>query len=264
MAAALAPLVALATGAARAQAPAKIGVVMLHGKNPGSANDPNFRPHISRLEREGMLVVLPDMPWSQRRYLEGDWDGAMQELGRHVAALRDKGATRIVLMGHSMGCPAALSYAARHQDVHGLVLFAPGHIPNGYYTYPALSAVRKSIDEARELVAAGKGGEKGRFADINQGRVLSVSMPARDYLSYFDPASDADMGVTAPRVPAGVPVLTVLGDSDPLFRIARSYFHDKLPAHPKTTFLEVGANHVTTPTVAMEQAVAWIQEAVAR
>jgi len=249
-------------GGARAQGEDKIGVLMLHGKNPGNPNDPFFRPQMAKLEREGMVALMPDMPWSQRRYLEGDWDGAMQEIAGHVATLRLKGATRIVLMGHSMGCPAALCHAARAKDVHALVLFAAGHVPRGYYTYPSLSAVRKSIDEARELVAAGRGAEKTRFADINQGRVLSVWMPAKDYLSYFDPDSDADMGVTAPRVPATIPVLTVMGDADPLFKLARAYFHDKLPPNPKTRYLEVSANHVTTPGAAIDQAIPWIKEAV--
>jgi pimeloyl-ACP methyl ester carboxylesterase len=253
----------LAAPAAWAQAE-RIGVLMLHGKNPGSAQNPTLRALMARLEREDMVVALPEMPWSRIRYLDGNWDGAMQEMERHVAALRGKGATQIVLMGHSMGAPAALSYAARKQDVHALVLFAPGHIPRGYYEFPALAAVRKSIDEARAMVAEGKGQERASFMDINQGKPQSVSMPAKDYLSFFDPQSDADMGVTAPRVPAGIPVLTVIGDADPLFRTARSYFHDRLPANPKTRYLEVSANHLNTPEVARDQAIAWIREALAK
>lgn len=242
----------------------RIGVLMLHGKNPGSAHDPHFRSLMYRLEREGMTVLLPDMPWSRTRYLEGDWDQAMREIGQHAAALRAKGASHVVLMGHSMGVPAALSFAARTGGVSALVLFAPGHVPRGYYSSPRLSAVRKSIDEARALVADGKGGESARFADINQGKVLSVSMPAKDYLSYFDPDSDADMGVTAPRLPANIPVLTVIGNADPLFSTARAYFHDKLPANPKTRYLEVDANHLTTPEAAKEQAIAWMREVLGK
>lgn len=263
VAAALAAIGISSTHHAAAQATDKIGVLMMHGKNPGSPNDPNFRSVLFRLQREGMMVEMPDMPWSQRRYLDGNWDGVMQEMTGHVAALRGKGATKIVLMGHSMGCPAALSYAGRMKDVHALVLFAPGHAPRSYYNAPQLAAVRKSIDEAREMVAAGKGAEKGRFSDINQGRPLTVSMTAKDFLSYFDPESDADMGVTAPKVPASIPVLTVLGDADPLFKFARAYFHDKLPPNPKTKYLEVSANHLTTPGAATDAAIAWMKDAVA-
>ena len=177
----------------------KLGVLMLHGKNPGSNRDPNFRPLVYKLEREDWIVRFPNMPWANGRYIDGNWDLAMQEIETHVKELRAKGAEKIVLMGHSIGVPAAMSFAARGGDVQALVLLAPGHIPAGFYRNPRFKAVRDSVDEARALVAAGKGAERGRFNDINQGATLSISTTAADYLSYLDPTSDADMSVTAPR-----------------------------------------------------------------
>lgn len=250
--------------AQQASPPDRVGVLILHGKNPGGPRDPNIRSVATRFEREGMLVELPDMPWSSRRYIDGHWDQAMEEMGRHVGTLRSRGATRIVLMGHSIGCPAALSYAARKSDVDAIVLLAPGHIPRGYYEFPNLTPVRKSIDEARAMVAAGKGDERASFNDINQGNSLTVRLTARQYLSYFDPQSDAEMGVSAPRVPVSIPVLTVIGSADSLFRLARLYVHDKLPPNPRSRYLEVEANHLTTPEVAREQVMSWISEALAR
>jgi pimeloyl-ACP methyl ester carboxylesterase len=258
----LATLGLLGVAAASGQGAEKIGVLMMHGKNPGSASDPSFRPMMYRLEREGMLVLMPQMPWSSTRYREGDWDGAMQEVEQHVATLRAKGATRIVLMGHSMGCAAALSYAVRKQDVHALVLFAPGHAPYYYYSAPMNAEVRQAIDEARAMVASGRGDEQGSFKDNNQGRFMTVRMRAKDYLSFFDPGSDADMGVSAPKVPASVPVLTVVGDADPLFRVARTYLQDKLPPNSRSKYLEVRATHITTPDVGRDEAIAWIRDAV--
>jgi pimeloyl-ACP methyl ester carboxylesterase len=252
------------TGAQQALQPDRVGLLMLHGKNPGGPRDPNIRSVAMRFEREGMLVELPDMPWSSRRYIDGHWDRAMEEMDRHVATLRSRGATRIVLMGHSIGCTAALAYAVRKPDVDAIVLLAPGHIPRGYYEFANLSPVRKSIDEARALVAAGKGDERAAFNDINQGRSLTVRMTARDYLSYFDPLSDAEMGVSAPRVSASIPVLTVIGSADPLFRLARLYVHDKLPSNTRSRYLEVTADHLSTPEVARDQVSAWIVEALAR
>lgn len=241
----------------------KVGVLMLHGKNPGSNNDANFGKLKPVLEQQGMLVQFPDMPWSRGRYLDGHWDKAMAEMAGHVKTLRSQGAGKIVIMGHSMGVPAAMGFAARGGDVQALVLLAPGHVPARYYAAQQNKVVRESIDEARQLVAAGKGDSRERFSDINQGRQINVVATARDYLSYFDPESDADMGVTAPRVPAATPVLTVIGDADSLLAHARSYFIDKLPANPKSQYLEVKANHLTTPTVASDAVVAWIKAATA-
>lgn len=257
--AALAASVAPLTAAAQQ----RIGVLMLHGKNPGNNQDPNFKPLKASFEREGWLVSLPDMPWSRGRYLEGNWDKAMTEMAAHVKTLRDQGATKIVIVGHSLGSPAALSHAARGGDAGALVLLAPGHIPLGYYTYPGLKVVHDSIDEARALVAAGKGDSRERFSDINQGKQQNVVTTAKDFLSYFDPASDAEMSVTAPRVPATTAVMTVIGEKDPLFSRIKAYFVDKLPANPKNKYLEVSGGHLDTPRVASDEIIKWIKTALA-
>jgi pimeloyl-ACP methyl ester carboxylesterase len=237
----------------------KIGVLMLHGKNPGSNQDPNFSKIKPAFEKAGMVVLLPDMPWSRGRYIDGNWDKAMAEMTAHVKDLRSKGATKVVLVGHSLGVPAAMSFAARGGDVQALVLLAPGHVPKNYYNAPALKVVRESVDEARALVTAGKGDSRERFSDINQGKQLTVVATAKDYLSYFDPESDAEMGVTAARIPQGTPVLTVVGDEDYMFTRAKAYFADKLPANPKSQYLEVKGNHLSTPAVASEAVLAWIK-----
>lgn len=245
------------------QAQDRIGVLLLHGKNPGNPNDPNFGSLKAKLDHDGMITLMPDMPWSARRYIDGDWDKAMAEIGAHVKALRDKGATKIVIAGHSMGCPAAMSYAARQGGVDALALLAPGHVPAGYFTVPSLKIVRDSIEEARRLMAAGQGDTRKDFDDINQGRPLKVRMTAKDFLSYYDPASDAEMSVTAPRIPAQTPVLWVIGNEDPLYRSGRGYVFDKLPANAKSRYLEVTANHLTTPVVARDAVSAWIKAAIA-
>ena len=252
--------VAMAPSIAAAQE--RIGILMLHGKNPGSNMDPNFGSMKGNFERQGWLVAFPDMPWSRGRYLDGNLDRALVEIAGHVKGLRDQGATRIVIAGHSMGVPTGMAYAARAGDVDALVQLAPGHIPLGYYTYPVLKAVRDSIDEARALVAAGKGDSNERFNDINQGRQQPVITTARNFLSYFDPASDAEMSVTAPRIPARISVMTVIGERDPLFSRIRSYYVDMLPANPKNKYLEVSGGHLDTPRVANDAVIAWIKAAV--
>jgi pimeloyl-ACP methyl ester carboxylesterase len=249
--------------ASPAHAQQKVGVLMLHGKNPASNRSPDFRPLKTSMEAQGWIVNFPNMPWSATRYLDGNWDQAMEEIAGEVRDLRGKGATRIVLVGHSMGAPAALGFSACGGDVQVVVLLAPGHHPGIYYNASALKTVRESVDRARDMVAAGKGSERARFDDINQGRSLSVNTTAGGYLSYFDPASDADMSVTAPRVPATTPVLTVIGDGDPFIRAARAYYVDKLPANPRSRYLEVHATHLTTPAVASVGMVEWIKSAIA-
>jgi pimeloyl-ACP methyl ester carboxylesterase len=238
----------------------KIGVLMLHGKNPGDNSDPNFRPLKRKFEAEGWVVSFPDMPWSSRRYIDGSWDQAMEEISQEVKSLRAKGATKIILVGHSIGAPAALSFAARGGDTQGLVLLAPGHVPSLFYRRPA---IRESVEAARALVAEGKGAERGSFNDFNQGRNLRLAATASNYLSYLDPRSDAEMSLTASRVPAATPVLSVIGDSDPLFPSIRAYYVDKLPAHANSRLLEVKGTHLSTPEVAFAEVLVWMKSVIA-
>ncbi len=245
--------------AARAQDSLRVGALILHGKNPGNPDFPGMVPLQRALERQGWPVLQPDMPWSRRRYLEGNWDSAMGEVATHVQTLVSRGAQKIVILGHSMGCPAAMSHAARGGRADALVLMAPGHIPAGYYTAPQLRPVRESIDQARAAVAAGRGDEIGRFQDINQGRQQVAIATARNYLSFFDPESEAEMGVTAPKLPQTLPVLTAIGERDPLFSTVRRYFVDRLPRNPHSQLLEVSGGHGDTPRVAADQVVAWIK-----
>lgn len=125
-------LLAFAFASASTSAQERIGVLMLHGKNPGSNMDPNFGPMKGVFEKQSWLAVYPDMPWSRFRYLDGNLDKAMEEIAGHVKGLREKGATKIVVAGHSLGVPMAMAYAARGGDVDALVQLAPGHVPVGY------------------------------------------------------------------------------------------------------------------------------------
>jgi pimeloyl-ACP methyl ester carboxylesterase len=247
--------------APQALAQDRIGVLLLHGKNPGNQNDPNLNQLKSRLETDGMITLLPDMPWSARRYIDGDWDKAMAEIDGHVKSLRGKGATKIVLAGHSMGCPAAMGYAGKYGSVDAIALLAPGHIP---VFYAASGPTRSSLEEARSLVAAGQGNTRKDFNDNNQGRTQQVRTTAKAYLSYFDPTSDAEMSVTAAKIPQQTAVLWVVGDGDAISNRGRAYVFDKLPANPKNQYLQVSANHLTTPAISRDAVAAWIKTAVAQ
>lgn len=251
-------LAALAAGSS-AWAADKWGVLVMHGKNPGSAKDPSTDSLITKLQSAGAVTLKPDMPWSRTRYIDKSFDGALAEIDGHVQSLRAQGATRIALAGHSMGCPAALAYAARKGGVDALLLLAPGHVPYYYYRSPPLAPVRESIDQARDMVSKGQGEQANTpFTDINQGKRITVFTSPQVFLSYFDPLGDAEMSVTAPRVPPTTAVLWVIGRSDPLYASGRAYVFDKLPPHPKSLYLEVDANHLTTPGVAADAAVQWL------
>ena len=233
-----------------------VGVVLLHGKHGRAGRGPT-RPVAEALRAAWIEVREPTMPWAESRYIEGTWNDALDEIAGEVAALRRAGATRVVLVGQSLGACAALSYAARRRDVDQLCLVSPGHVPSRAFARGG--AVHDSIAEARTLVAAGHGAEVRTFNDENQGEKLSVRMRADAYLTYFDPEGDAEMSRMAPLVPPGIPVLTVVGTGDPIFSWGKRAIFDRLPANPRSRYVEANGDHFSTGAAAAGVIAEWVK-----
>lgn len=250
--------------------PQEVGVVILHGKQ--GTPEGSFSPInklFDALTAKGYLVSRPEMPWSRKRYLEGNWQQAMTEIKTAVDQLRAKGAKKIVIAGHSIGSPAALSYAAQSKEVDGIAMMAPGHVPLLYsecltrIAPISLCAVKDSLEEARSMIAAGKGDEKGRFTDINQGSRVANFATANEFMSYFDPTGDAEMSVVAKKLPPQTAVLWIIGFNDSLVKLGKGYVFDLLAENPKSKYVEIGSNHFRTPIDGLEQIVSWVDSIAA-
>lgn len=245
-------IIAAASDPLRAQA-SRVGAVMLHGKQ----SDPSaaLGSVSGQLSAAGVAVASPNLPWSSSRYLSGSWAEAMQEIGAAVTGLRQQGVERLVLVGHSMGCPAAMSYAAQYRGIAGLVLTAPGHSPTTYMrTSPE---VRDSVLQARAMVKARRGAETASFLDNNQGRISSVTISAAQYLSYFDTGGPNDMHATMGRI--GCPVLWVVGMGDNAINWADPIARRVVRRPPSRYIAVPGAGHGNTPSVAAGEIVQWVR-----
>jgi len=227
------------------------GVVFLHGKGVWTGAFDGGIP--SALEAEGAVVASPEMPWSFGRMYGATYDEAMREIDAAVAALKAKGATRIVVIGHSLGANAAIGYGARRSGVAAVVAISPGHLPE---TAEMRARTGDAILEARNLLAAG---DKSRhtWPDRIQGVPTFATASPAVYLSMFDPDGPAVIPKNAAAL--RVPLLWVVGDSDPIFSRGREYAFVRAPKNPKSRYLEVSAGHLTAPRVAQSQVVEWVK-----
>jgi pimeloyl-ACP methyl ester carboxylesterase len=228
------------------------GVVFLHGKGvwPGA-----FDGGIpSALEAEGAVVASPEMPWSFRRMYGATFDESMREIDAAVAGLKAKGATRIVIIGHSLGANAAIGYAARRSGVAAVVALSPGHLPE---TAEMRARTGDAIQEARRLLAAGDT-SRHAWPDMIQGVPTFATATPAVYLSLFDPGGPAVIpkNVAALR---GIPLLWVVGDSDPIYARGRDYAFARAVKNPKSRYSEVSAGHLTTPRAAQAEVVQWLK-----
>jgi pimeloyl-ACP methyl ester carboxylesterase len=229
-----------------------LGVVLLHGK--GGSPTGYIRELAFALQGRGYLVSTPTMPWAKNRIYDASFEEAMAEIDREVDALRQKGAKLVVVAGQSLGANAALGYAASRERVGGIIVLAPAHNPE---LQAFARRVGSDVRRAKAMVAAGKGKEKQAFSDLNQGQALEVTATAEVYLSWFDPDGPAVMPRSAASIKMPTPLLFVIGSGDRTAP-AKDYIFDKAPAHAKSKFVTVTADHFTVPTAAIEEVVTWL------
>lgn len=249
----LAALLGLATAPAAWSQGGEIGVVLLHGKSSGPKN-PVILKLASTLESNGHLVSSPNMAWSRTRMYDASFDASMSEIDQAVQALRQQGAKKVFVAGHSMGANAALGYAAHRGGADGIIAMAPGHTPElGSTRDNAASDVRR----AKELIAEGKGNEPQQFSDTNQGKQSRVTATADVYLSWFDPDGPAVMPKSAAALKQPLPLLVIEGSRETLAK-GQSYFFTKAPEHPASKFTTVDADHNGLPAESGEVILAWL------
>jgi pimeloyl-ACP methyl ester carboxylesterase len=179
----------------------------------------------------------------------------LSEIDAAVQSLREKGAKRILVGGHSFGANAAIAYAGSGREVDGVMALAPGHTPD---LRNFRNMVSGSVEKARLLIGEGKGDSKTSFEDLNQGNTRSIRTTPNIYLSFFDPDGLASMPKSAAAIPRPVPFLWVIGTQDGLYARGENYVFSKAPPHPNNKYLVVNANHADTPSVAAEQIVEWL------
>jgi len=252
-------LAAVSALPASTQAQDKIGVILMHGKQGSATDSRSGLPSIAAsLHSDGQLAVVPSMPWSA-----GGWesiritvDQAFELIDGYAAQLRGQGATRIVVGGHSLGANIALSYAVERGNVAGVVMAGPGHSPGGLYR--TSEPFRKALDHAVELVKTGHGEQSFSGPDSNQGSTITMSTTAAAYASWMNPRGKASMDAQAPRLPASIPLMLIVGEKDPSFGRAKSAWYDPAAKNPYSKYVVVGADHFTTPFAASKQIVDWI------
>lgn len=249
-------LTLLGCGLALAAGPT-IGVIVMHGKwgNPGTVAS-----FARQMESAGYLTENLEMPWSGRRSYDVGVDALVGEIDAAAQRLKDRGATKIVLAGHSLGAAGGLHYVTRKR-VDGFIAIAPGHSPEGSKLRDMFAG---SVAKAREMVARGEGDEKDRFSDFNSGnRSRQVGMKARVYLDFFAPDGPMNFTGNAAKILPGTNVLWLVpAHEEPGLKGLSARTLPLIPASVKVQKIEVEADHMGAPEKSGEAALEWIRKSV--
>jgi pimeloyl-ACP methyl ester carboxylesterase len=233
----------------------KLGIVMMHGKT----GRPDFAivQVAEQMEKAGFLVERPTMCWAGSRIYDRALLDCMADVDAAIARLRKRGATAIVVGGHSLGGLGALVYGSQHDGLAGIIALAPAPGPR-YASNPVVTA---GTQRARALIAAGHGDDATTFQDTNTGPRGQVTIQVRAtpniFLSFTDMSGPANLAADAAAAKA--PVLWVSGTADPS-QLPRAAGFDRVPANPLNRYLQIAAGHMDTPDAAASAVVAWLKE----
>lgn len=234
----------------------KIGVLLMHGKWGTSSKNSPIGKLATALEGEGFLVSAPDMPWSRDRGLDKSYEESMSEIDGIVSELRSRGASKIVVGGHSIGANAAVGYGSRRDGLAGILAIAPGHIPEvaGFQ-----SRIDNDWERAKEMVSSGKSEERAEFKDLNQGKKTEKDIQADIYLSWYDPAGPAVIPVNVAKLKQGTPLLWIIGEKDRMFDRGEGYAYSNAPSNTKNAYIVVKGGHKTTPQKGESEIINWLK-----
>jgi len=235
-------------------APQNIGIVIMHGK--GGSPSGHVSDMASFLKDKGYLVANLEMPWSEKRAYDVNVGAAEEEVEAALSALRNKGAQKVFVAGHSQGGVFALHFAGKHA-VDGIICIAPGGDVGSAVFRKKLGS---SVARAKQLVADGKGDEKVEFDDYEgkKGTYPVVSAPAV-YLTWFDPDGAMNKDRAARVVNPQVPILWIVAKNDyPNLRKTNIPMFETLPKNPHTRLYEPDSDHRGAPTASRDEIVRWI------
>lgn len=231
----------------------RIGIVLMHGKGGSPAK--YVSELASALEGRGYLVANMEMPWSGRRDYDVSVGAAEREVEAALRSLREQGAAKLFVAGHSQGGLFAL-YFGGGNFLDGVIAIAPGgHVGSPMFR----EKLGESVNLARKLIAEGKGDEKARLFDFEgtRGTYPIITAPSV-YLTWFDPEGAMNQAAAVQGMNPEVPVLFIVPTRDypGLLKVKQQMF-DALPKNPRTKLYEPSSSHLDAPSASIKEIAEW-------
>ena len=187
--------------------------IFLHGKQGG----PNYdQCALGKLAQEfvqtGHLVSYKPYHWGYKDVFTDYAENTVQKIINEVNDLKLQGASRIHLIGFSLGANLSLYCVSKLPDTFkSLVLLAPAHNIH-LQQYKAL--VAKSYQLSKDLINAGHGNTIHHFVDFNTAKKINVPALPLHYISFIDHDGPCNMEKSIDKIKNPISVLMISGSND--------------------------------------------------
>jgi esterase/lipase len=191
--------------------PTMNGFLLLHGKGSGPHYpDCAITPVQQQLAADGLLVDYVENSWALGKLYKQPFEHSIIEIHQGIDRLVKQGATKIHIVGHSLGANIAFFYATQFSNFKSIVALAPAHNTHmSKYNHWSLWSRRK----AQDLVTAGTD-ELADFVDVAMTEVYITQALPSAYLSYQDPGGNTVMTRNVRRFVQPVNLFVATGSND--------------------------------------------------
>lgn len=219
------------------------GFLLLHGKGSGPSYPAcAMTPLYNQMVADGHLVDYVANSWELKKLYTQPFEHCIPDIHQGIARLVRQGATRIHIVGHSLGANIALFYATQFTNFKSIVALAPAHNTHSdKFNYWSLW----SRNKAKSLLANGVD-EMSDFIDVAIGEVYITQGKPSAYLSYLDPAGNTVMTRNVRRFIQPVNLFIGSGTADVTQIKVESILFNPAGKTPASYFLETADDHVST------------------
>lgn len=193
--------------------------IFLHGKQGGPANDECMLGQLSEeFSNNGHLVSYKTYPWGYNNLFTDFAQSVVPLVLAEVENLKGQGATRIHLVGFSLGANLSLYCVSNSPDLFkSIILLAPAHnIHLSVYE----QFISKSLQLGNDLIASGRGNMVHHFVDFNMAKKINVPALPVHYISYLAKTGPCNMENSIAEIKSPIHALMVSGTNDTTQRVA--------------------------------------------
>lgn len=231
------------------------GYLVLHGKKSGPTFDRcALHPIVNQLKQHSPVDFVSHA-WSYDRLYDQPFESCLTSIAQARQRLVDQGATKIHMLGHSLGGNAEIYYATHYSNFDSMILLAPAH---NTHLQKIRAQCRWSVAKAQEYLKSGDD-EIHHFVDFDSADVTVSAVKPSVYISYFDPEGPCNMTHNARRVLTPANVLCLSGANDVTQTTTRELVYDPLPKTKYSQFHLLDEDHFTVCYNTHDLIVNWVK-----